>query len=122
MLGIIGAAEDLSVQHEVVGVRRVVQLKIALRWGVADGAIVITAAIRRTYLSAARIVSHAPVMDGAERLKVVACPVGAGLFWGHDVLGHNEILSRNDFAVCKIYGLQYRRTKDLSFEIAAGLI
>jgi hypothetical protein len=31
-------------------------------------------------------VSHAPVMNGAERLNV-----GASLLWGHNVLGHNEI-------------------------------
>ena len=45
MLGIIGAAEDLSVHNEVLGARGIVQLKITLRWGVANSAAVITAAI-----------------------------------------------------------------------------
>jgi hypothetical protein len=36
-------------------------------------------------------VSHAPVVNGAEGPNVVACLVDSGLFWGHKVLGHNEI-------------------------------
>jgi hypothetical protein len=91
MLGIISAAEDLSVYHEVFGVRRLVQLKIALRLGVANSASVIAAAVGRAYLGAASIMSHAPVVNGTERLNVVARPVVDGLFWGHNILGHNEI-------------------------------
>ena len=90
MLGVIGAAKDLSVQHEVLGVCRIVQLKITLRRGVANSAAVVTAAIGRANLGAASIVGHAPVMNGAERLKVVARLVVGGLFWGHNVLGHNR--------------------------------
>ena len=91
MLGIVGTAEDLSVHNEISGVSGVVQLKIALCRGEANGAAFVTTTIGRTYLGAARIVGHAPVMNGAERPNVVARFVAAGLFWGHKVLGHNEI-------------------------------
>ena len=91
MPGIVSAAEDLSVHNEISGVRGVVQLKIALCFGEANGAAFITTTIGRTYLGAASIVGHAPVMHGAERLNVVARFIAAALFWGHNVLGHNEI-------------------------------
>ena len=91
MLGIISAAEDLSVHNEISGAGRLVKLKIALCCGEANSAAFIAATIGRSYLGAASIVSHAPVMYGAERLNVVARLVAAGLFWGHNVLGHNEI-------------------------------
>ena len=91
MLGTIGAAENPGVHNEVLGVRGIIQLKIALRWSVANRAGVIAAAVGRANLGAAGIVSHAPVMHGAERLTVVARVAVAGLFWGYNVWGHNKI-------------------------------
>jgi len=94
MPGIVSAAEDLSVHNEISGVRGVV-LKITLYLGVANGATFVTATVGRTYLGAASIVRHAPVMHGAERLNVVARFITAALFWGYNVLGHNEIPLRH---------------------------
>src|SRR6266853_394774 len=53
MLGIIGAAEDLSVHNEVLSVLGILQLEITLCTGVANSAPVITATVGRTYLGAA---------------------------------------------------------------------
>jgi hypothetical protein len=85
MLGIIGAAEDFSVDNEVLGVLGILQLEVPLWTGVANSAPVITAAVGRTYLGAASIMSHAPMVDGAEGFNVVT-----HLIWGHNVLGHYE--------------------------------
>jgi hypothetical protein len=85
MLGIIGAAKDLRIHNKILGVRGVVRGEITLRAGITNSAGIIAAAIGRTYLGAARIVSHAPVMDGAEGLNVVT-----HLIRGYNVLGHNQ--------------------------------
>lgn len=72
MLGIVGAAEEFGADNEVFRLGHLVQVKITLRLGVEHRATVVIAVVGRAYFGTASIVSHAPVMNGAKRLNVVA--------------------------------------------------